>query len=111
MRMGLSGLNEHRHRYNLIENGLCDYCTSQIEDTHHYLLQCPRYNTPRQSLLHDLSLVPNLDITTLNANILLHGSDNNNVVNRELLSVVQKFIARTQRFINVETVNDIDQCV
>ena len=98
MRMGLSGLNEHRHRYNFIENGLCDYCTNQIEDTNHYLLQCPRFNTPRQSLLHDLSLVPNLDITTLNVNILLHGSDNNNVDNRELFSVVQKFIARTQRF-------------
>jgi hypothetical protein len=41
------------------------------------------------------------------ANILLHGSDNNNVDNRELFSVVQKFIAT----IYVETVNDIDLCV
>ena len=43
MRMGLSGLNFHRHKYNFIESSQCLHCNNPREDPLHYFLECPAY--------------------------------------------------------------------
>ena len=43
LRMGLSGLNQHRHSYHYIPRPSCDSCGHRIEDIIHLFLHCPTY--------------------------------------------------------------------
>jgi hypothetical protein len=54
IRMGLSGLNAHRKKYNFIPQGACSYCNHKTEDPKHYLLKCPAFAVHRQRMLDDL---------------------------------------------------------
>ncbi len=36
MRMGLSGLNTHRRKYNFINDNTCALCNTKAENTYHY---------------------------------------------------------------------------
>ena len=56
LRMGLSGLNKHRHSYNYIPRPSCDSCGHIIEDNIHFFLHCPTYQRVRNTLI--LSVFP-----------------------------------------------------
>ncbi len=51
MRICLSALNAHRHKYNFINDNMCPLCNMRAESTHHYFLVCPALATPRATLL------------------------------------------------------------
>ena len=57
MRMGLSGLNSHRHRYHFIDHRTCPHCLARNEDSMHFLLNCPAYAAPRAEMAAGLSLL------------------------------------------------------
>ena len=104
LRMGLSGLNHHRHKYNFIESSKCDKCNFRKEDCQHYLLKCPRYAAQRQTLLASLSTVPlQLPVTpaehTTFTNLLLNGSRELNLAtNIAIFLPVFIYIHQTRRF-------------
>jgi hypothetical protein len=50
LRMGLSGLNGHRNRYNVIDHSRCPNCNYQNENLDHYFWSCPEYATLRNKL-------------------------------------------------------------
>ena len=54
IRMGLSGLNGQRKKYNFIKEGNCSSCNYKHEDPSHYFISCPTYAAHRRQLMHDL---------------------------------------------------------
>ena len=108
IRMGLSGLNAHRKQYHFINFSTCLQCQAKKEDTFHFLMQCPAYAAPRAEMINSLSvIVPN----TL---ALFRGHSRRSLdellqfmvkgtgvetTDREIFSVVAKFIKSTERFI------------
>ena len=102
LRMGLSGLNYHRYTYHFITNFTCKNCTeNQREDSCHYLFHCPRFKAHRDKMFDKLADVPNLDIdlSNIDDDILLKGSQNPNVNNELIFAIVQQYIVDTKRFI------------
>ena len=69
LRMHCSSLNEHLYSKHIVESPTC--ICGAIEDTHHYLFNCPLYNTQRASLFDTLG-----PITRIYINILLFGNGN-----------------------------------
>ena len=71
LRVDLNPLRNHKRRYNSADtpSGICE-CNQDIEDTSHFLFECPRYATQRANLA-----VKVIDILSLNSidnrNILL----------------------------------------
>ncbi len=57
MRIGLSGLNAHRRKYNFINDNTCPLCNMKAQNTYHYFLVCPVLATPRATLLTRVSQV------------------------------------------------------
>ena len=55
LRMGLSGLNQHRHGYHYIPRPSCDSCGHIIEDNIHFLLHCPTNQRVRNTLILSVS--------------------------------------------------------
>ena len=51
LRLGLSALNQHRYKYNFINNPYCPHCLHTPETTSHFFFSCPKYNTARTTLL------------------------------------------------------------
>ena len=49
--MGLSALNQQRHKYNFIPHASCNSCNYRNEDPVHYFLECPTYQLARSNLL------------------------------------------------------------
>ena len=108
MRMGLSGLNGHRHKYGFIDNGHCPYCTCAKEDPIHFFLECPKYAAQRVTLftklaaltspgVHYTATIPtNMNDKKLYTKMLLFGMDNLNAI--ELFTVVHEFIIASKRF-------------
>ena len=54
MRMGLSGLNAHRKKYNFINFANCPLCGRRPENTEHFFFSCPYLAAPRTVLLGDI---------------------------------------------------------
>lgn len=111
MRMGLSGLNFHRHSYNFISSPKCENCGHRKEDPLHYLLVCPSYTTARTGMLeiiapliHHIIPTTNIDIIPMSqkkrlTHILLYGTEDLNVTeNTAIFDIVQTFISQTERF-------------
>jgi hypothetical protein len=48
--MGLSALNQQRHKYNDIPDPACTSCGYRQEDPIHYFLECPTYHGAHQIL-------------------------------------------------------------
>ena len=59
LRLGCSSLNFDLHRRNLVPSPL--YISSEIETSHHYLIQCPRHNLSRLLYLSNLTCVLTLN--------------------------------------------------
>ena len=111
MRMGLSGLNFHRHRVGFIPSSHCPNCTASREDPAHFFLLCPRYAAQREVLLRGVApvLTPGIDFHLLIpdtntgrtdlTNSLLFGSpilphqDNSTI-----FELVNDYIMHTRRF-------------
>ena len=98
LRMGLSGLNKHRHNYHFIDSHDCHQCNGPLENNNHYLLACPRYHQQRRRMMQHLGNVPHLDLRDINCDILLHGSRDINVNNQTIFNIVQHYIVSTKRF-------------
>ena len=57
IRLGLSHLNSHLHRYNLIDSPSCSNpdCGETTESEEHCFLICPKYNNERRLQLENIS--------------------------------------------------------
>ena len=109
IRMGLSPLNQHRHKYNYINDPSCNSCGHRHEDTSHYFLECPSYQRARAGLLHTVNpiikdIMPDINqdmnrrVKQSLINILLNGDCRlNPESNRNLFEYVQVFIETTGR--------------
>lgn len=101
LRMGLSPLNDHRHRHKFANTD--PFCVScgNTEDTKHYLLDCKSYSLSRTTMYNNLK-DSNIDISTLPPrillDILLYGSEDMNFdQNTKILKEVTSFIKKTKR--------------
>ena len=103
LHVGLSHLREHKfpHDFRNSLNPICN-CSSSIESTKHYLLQCSNFKHERQTLLQNVKNVnPNLLSMNEDAltHVLLYGNntltDNPNTF---LLNSVIEYIASTKNF-------------
>ena len=73
LRTKCSSLNSHLHSKNIIEDPHC--LCGAIEDTNHYLLQCPLYSGHRQKMIEDLDQILHEEVAL---NTLLYGSNSKN---------------------------------
>ena len=90
LRTQCSGLNHHLFLRNIVDSPLC--ACGQIENTLHYLLECPRYNDRRHGMLRELPQNIRLDT-------LLYGNPNSPIEeNNAIFESVQQFIIGTKRF-------------
>ena len=68
IRLGLSHLNSHLHRYNLVDSPSCSNldCGGRTESAEQYFLICPKFNNERRLLLEIISnkLFPNVNYNT-----------------------------------------------
>ena len=88
LRMNCSDLNHHLYLRHLQEDQTCQ-CGHPVEDTEHFLKNCPLYNEARELYLP-------VDIPT---NILLYGNDELNYDgNKDIFESVNKFIIHSERF-------------
>ena len=100
--MGLSKLREHKKRHNFADtpSNLC-LCKTGVENTDHYLLQCPFYNSLRTNLRTNvLSILSRNELNLdLSPNLLLYGHD---ILpyqdNRDILLATLEFILASNRF-------------
>ena len=105
IRVGLSKLNFHKFKHNFRDtiNPMCP-TNDGIEDTEHFLLLCPSFDTQRRDLLAGVSelLQPLAQIDSLSRNVLLqlllygdkHFPDD---VNKIILQLTIDFIHKTGR--------------
>ena len=105
LRVGLSKLNFHKFKHNFRDtiNPMC-ISNDGIEDTEHFLLLCPSFDTQRRDLLAGvLALVrpfglnnPSNEVLT---QLLMYGNkDFPDEINRNILELTLRFIHETGRF-------------
>lgn len=95
LRLNCSALNQHLFAKNIIPSPLC--VCGVVEDSHHFLFNCNRYQHIRADLINRVSTIC---VPTLN--LLLFGSQNLSCdENAQIFIAVQTFIAKSKRF-NVE---------
>ena len=103
LRVSLSSLRSHKMHHNFddtpSENCLCK---EGIEDTRHFLLFCPFYNTQRAVLIrsvNEILLMNNLPQFENQIRLLLYGHDHMKFAeNKKILVATLKFIKDTHRF-------------
>ncbi len=93
LRMECSNLNAHLFNLHVIDSPECS-CSYYLEDTAHFLLDCPLYLIQRIDLRNTVS-----NIAIFNVNTLLYGDctldyDSNVII----MLAVQKFIQNSERF-------------
>ena len=108
MRMGLSGLNAHRHKYKFIPSSSCTKYGARSENTIHFFLTCSSYAALRRELIRDLGgVVPehaalladhrqSSKLTEL-TNILIFGIGKVNI-DKSIFDIVKTYITNTKRF-------------
>ena len=105
IRVGLSKLNFHKFKHNFRDtiNPMCP-TNDGIEDTEHFLLLCPSFDTQRRDLLAGVSelLQPLAQIDSLSRNVLLQlllygDKDFPDDVNKIILQLTIDFIHKTGR--------------
>ena len=101
LRVDLSPLRNHKRRYNLADtpSGICN---QDIEDTSHFLFECPRYATERANLavkVIEILQRNNLNLLGNQLELYLYGHRFlNPIENRNILSSTIEYIKDTQRF-------------
>ena len=100
IRLGLSGLNQHRFKYNLIPSSICSLCNLEEESEDHYFLTCPTYILARQTFFYNLTNELGIDTTQHETlmNIILEGNNIHPGIQTNLLSIIYQFITETNRF-------------
>jgi hypothetical protein len=102
IRLGLSGLSQHLHSVNIIDDNTCPLCHLEVETATHYFLRCPVFHEPRARLLASLaSLIPLHLLNDDNAIVTglifgFHDLDFNK--NSEVFLITQDYILNTNRF-------------
>ena len=92
LRLKMSDLNFDLYNRHLTENQSCT-CNADIEDTKHYLLQCPIYKKERETTIHILPYLAQ------NCETLLFGNVTFSIhFNSYIFLTVQEFIKTTGRF-------------
>ena len=100
--VGLNLLRNQKRRYNFADtsSGICE-CNQDIEDTSHFLFECPRYATQRANLavkVIDISQRNNLSHLGNQLELYLYGHRSLNPIdNRNILSSTIEYIKDTQR--------------
>ena len=102
LRVGLSKLRHHKKRHNFLDtpSDTC-LCKNGVEDTDHYLIYCPFYNTYRADLKSKVSAVISRNELNFNisSNLLLYGHDSLSFQdNRDVLLATLEFIFKSKRF-------------
>jgi len=104
MRMGLSALRDQLFSYGIVNDPVCQYCFSEIEDPCHFLLRCSEFSNKQAELFVDLLEFAPADywksMSEENLTLdLLCGSQNFDYnTNLQILSCVARYIGRTERF-------------
>jgi hypothetical protein len=113
IRMGLSALNQQRHKYNYIPDPACTSCGYRQEDPIHYFLECPTYHGARQILFRtvgpltcdifpDINDLPNKRAKTHFINILLEGDPRlSSENNKNIFDHVQEYIEDSGRMTRI----------
>ena len=102
LRVGLSKLRAHKKRHNFADT-LTDICLCKkgVEDTHHFLLVCPFYNTHRIILKSNIDEILNKNdqnIESYSVDLLLYGHKLlPSAENGKIISYVLDFIENTNR--------------
>lgn len=90
LRMRCSSLKYHLFTKNIESDPYCE--CGQIENTSHYLLECPRFSSQRQSYIYNLNI-------PLTSELLLRGDPYKSFdFNKRIFINVQNYIINTQRF-------------
>ena len=104
LRVGLSKLRHHKKRHNFSDtpSDTC-ICNNGVEDTDHFFLHCPFYNTHRVELRAKVSSILSRNDIDLNISSKLHlyGHDSLSFQdNRDILLATLEFIVKSNRFEN-----------
>ena len=95
LRMLCSKLNAHLFSLHVVDSPQCP-CGYVLEDNHHYLLQCPLFNIPRQNLLQVLNNL--IEAVDINTTTLLYGSEKYDLnINQNIFLCVHEFIRKSSR--------------
>ena len=104
LRVGLSKLRHHKKRHNFSDtlSDIC-ICKNGIEDTDHFFIHCPFYDSHRAELTAKVSSILSRNDLDLNisSNLLLYGHTSLSFQdNRDILLATLDFIVKTNRFVN-----------
>ncbi|MES9994314.1 MAG: reverse transcriptase family protein, partial [Candidatus Thiodiazotropha sp.] len=92
LRTHCSSLNEHLFSKNIVDSPLC--VCGEVENTHHYLFDCARYDDQRRDLLNAVSLYCEPTI-----NVLLFGNPALTLTqNQQIFTAVQDYLINSKRF-------------
>ena len=107
IRLGLSCLNGHLFKYNIVDNPFCPNCYDHVESTIHYFLECPVYSVQRVMLLHNVSVLYN----TLTNFPLLGVSDWNDLPLIEVVSLLTAGFSpfATDLILNLRILDDLTE--
>ncbi|CAL4065673.1 unnamed protein product, partial [Meganyctiphanes norvegica] len=96
LRIGRVSLNKYLSFINLSPTSICPNCSQDVdEDCTHYLLECDRYNIPRQRLATSLH---NLGITNMDLTLLLGGAEADCETLKRITEELATYIKATKRF-------------
>ena len=105
LRLGLSHLRYHkfRHYFQDCINPICD-CGLETETTTHFLLQCPLFQSARQTLLMNIKKIDESILKKhdeLITKTLLYGDEKFDLsCNKSIISSTIEFIVSTEKFSN-----------
>ena len=96
LRLGTIGLNAYLSQIGVESNPDCEDC-KELEDVHHFLLECPRYTVQREPMVEVASRICPDDIT---CDLLLcaPSCELRPSEQRELVNAVGRFVRDTGRF-------------
>ena len=97
LRVGLSRLRSHKKRHNFADtpSDLC-LCKNGVEDTHHYLFNCPFFASHRKALLSTVVRDKNLNVNSVD--LLLYGDPSlSTAENQTIICATLDYIDKTNR--------------
>ena len=103
LRVGLSPLKYHKWKHNFIDifTEICT-CNTDVENTKHYLLDCPLFAIQRISLMTQVRSIlqkNNLRNKENDPNLYLYGDSSFNIYdNKKILLSTIKYLKETKRF-------------
>ena len=100
LRVGLSRLRSHKKRHNFADtpSDLC-LCKNGVEDTHHYLFNCPFFASHRKALLSTVeNVVRDKNLKLNSVDLLLYGDPSlSTAENQTIICATLDYIDKTNR--------------